>query len=529
MHRSPQLKPISESSICQYMVIIGLNILNGIIIIAFISPCLQIANRIVALLGFLLGLILIHKQKWMLLSILFFTIGYCVTFNQFENSVFPFMICTLFSAVFVCILIRSLSKNTLLEVPIWVTLFVFITAYYLKFYWVSASSILSPHWHSTVAQFSSSEFTMIKTYKTLTYAFVTFCLTSVILLKNNHSTLEGVINKERLELLNLDKVMAFLLPVVICLIIFACTISYYTGITVMGSESIVLPFRLSGWLFYVRLIAIPAFLLTCLWCSILGNSTKGYIMCLLVLIVFSFIEMVLRASRGTIIICGIEIICLLFLMGKFSKKTVWLVVLIGLLGVLSWPVFTEFRYLFDPHSGSRFASLFYSVIKVYETDQSFFAIISDALNQLFTRFSGIEKLIPIIGLDYQLGFEALSTPRFMGGIGLNKIFTWDVLCYNVSAYTSSGPSFLGWFYLYFGNLTVICGVFTFTVFIFFIWKTILVSNLTCKAIVLSILVFDVILWTTAGAFDNSHLLILSLLATTMMVEFIIRLIGSEKN
>ena len=119
----------------------------------------------------------LFSARWLLLLI--FVGGYIATFYSFEQVALEYLGLTMLAIFACCLLLLRLKPPLVNKLPIWLILFVFMVAYYLKFYLMVWNPEIMPS--GFLRQFYwmlNSPEILLDTYAAMTYAFVTFCLTS---------------------------------------------------------------------------------------------------------------------------------------------------------------------------------------------------------------------------------------------------------------------------------------------------------------------------------------------------------------
>jgi len=291
---------------------------------------------------------------------------------------------------------------------------------------------------------------------------------------------------------------------------------YMTGRLRMGSESAYLPFRLAGWIFYIRAMLIPAFLLVLIWCSDQAGIRKCFHIGIVLLIIHGVSDMLLRSSRRSLLILFIMLTMLFLISGRMSKQRVLLIVFILLCTILLFPIISDYRSIrIGDYAPSISFALKESIAgSLYELSN--FAETLAAPIRAITFRSGMRSLLPIVGS----GIEPLGSQVFE--ISPTKVFTIEVLGYSPYLIHASAPSVIGWLYLAGGNFLAISGIFIFTVLAWIFWCILVKAKLHCLPVAQTMFLIFLFSNSMEGTLEGLYLQTLVLVGTIVACELVMR-------
>ncbi len=413
-----------------------------------------------------------YKSRWLLP--LLFLMGYLTTYSKLEGFEVEYLVLTYFSILACCLLLTRLGPPLHKKLPIWIILIVFIVAYYLKFYLlVSNPEILGEGWvQRKLYLLLQSPPVLFETFETISYAFIVFCITAWFLLSSARSLRMKILKKE----INYRSVIPILIWLIPILMGITTYVMYITGICRMAADIPYLPFRLAGWIFYIRTTLIPALLLLLIWCSDKAGLRKFFTFGIILLFLHGMSDMLLRSSRGFIVISFTLLVLLFVVAGRITKKRVQLFGVILLISILLWPVISYYRYVRAvDHNVSLVHALVESAKNVSSTGSfSLSEMFKEGATALIFRFVGADSLIHIMGAN----LPPLYTHAI--GISVSRFFALDVIGVPYGpVITGCSPSFPGYFYLVGGNALVIIAMASFVFLSWFFWCLLAKLKLRC--------------------------------------------------
>lgn len=457
-----------------------------------------------------------------LLPPLFF-IGYLATYSKLEEFAIQYLGLTFFSIIACCLLLTRLTPPLHKKLPIWIIFAVFILAHYFKFYlMVHNPEILGDGWVMRKLYFLlQSPTVLLKSVATISYAFITFCLTGWFLLGDSKS-LKMDRFKGRIHYKAVILVLLWLIPILMGITTY---IIYITGICRMAADNNpYLPFRLAGWIFYIRMILIPALLLLLIWCSDKAGLRKYIGTGIILMLLHGISDMLLRSSRGVLLGLFIMLIILFLVTERITKKHVLLFGIILLTTIMLWPVISSYRYIRVAGGSIPIGTSFLEALDNIWSSASFafFNILKETGISIIYRFTGADSLVHIM----DAGFQPLYVDTFGGSMSVAKFFTVDVIGFPAGATHCSAPSSLGLFYLVGGNGLVVIGTFGFILLTWFCWRLLTKLKLRCLPVAQALFLWWIFGHFTGGVLNRLYLEILVLVGSIAVCEYLARLAGS---
>jgi hypothetical protein len=397
-----------------------------------------------------------------------------------------------------------IKKNINANLPIFFVFQILFIAYILKFYLLILvpNHIISINWIQKFPRILEDYNSLFYCYELVSTSFLISSILIFVPLKPRSKIYKKTIYSFNPRLFLL---VSFILIVITNIVMF------YTKSGTMGSESVYLPYKLSGIIYYLRILVIPAILL-----HIITNEnelsnlsfSKYATFCLIFL---GISEVLLRASRGALL----NIVVLLFftkiLKNRFSKKHVIFCVVFGIITALCWPIisyYREYRIYADGHGQALQLAVEHS-LKIHPINYLSFGAIS-----MFNRIAGIEHLLGIIALDFRVAGSEIFMP------GVTMLYTWNVWGFDQTAAHGSATGILGWFYAAGGSLFVVMGLSLYLKVIQFMQVYIFQSNINHLNSSYLIFILFVVLTTVGGSIDGAIELILILFVFSKLFNYI---------
>ncbi len=458
-----------------------------------------------------------YKARWFLLLI--FVGGYITTFPIFKPVALEYLSLTMIS-IFACSLLLACLKPPLVnKLPIWIILGVFIVAYYLKFYvMVWEPEIIPSGFFRRFYWMINSTEILLDTYSTMTYAFVTFCLTAWWLLVFTKTPQIQPFKRE----INYRRIIPILIWLLLPLMIVTAGIMYSTGIGRMGAEAVYLPFRLAGWIQHIRVSLIPALLLLLIWYSDRAGWQKHLNFGILLLFLHALSDMLLRSSKGSLLVMFMMLILLFVIVGKITKQRIHLFGIILSITIVLWPIISAYRGFrsgsYPVPIGSSLSKSIGGILSFGSI--SFLEILSNASKSFFFRFVGGDSLLAIVGS----GLQPMGTSAF--NISITKFVTVEIFGFPSDKPMGVGPSLLGWFYIVGGNYLVVVGIFCLMLLTWMIWYSFSKARLRCLPVAQTLFLSLIISIFSGGALDGKYLTVLVMIGSIAVCEWIARTFGS---
>lgn len=289
----------------------------------------------------------------------------------------------------------------------------------------------------------------------------------------------------------------------IVLIVFSSIIYYKYKLYVMGSEMVVLPFKINAILFYARTIFVPILLLSVLYTT---KKNKMETLSIVLLLLLGLSDMIQRESKGALIYIVIQLFIVLKLKSSYIK--------------------TQFNY-------KPFLVFFIVVV-------SFYSIIRDAReqtssNSVSTSINNSEKLFIIEGaiqiMNRFQGYtqfcriynlQKYNYREMYFNKSISQTYTNDFLGQPEHIINQNSPSLLGISYLFYGNLGVFFLPSLYIIFLLIMFKFIFLFLKSTKIPFLAYSVFEIINSTIAGTVDTSLISLIVGFLFALFIELYLR-------
>jgi len=458
-----------------------------------------------------------YRARWLLLLV--FAIGYVATFSTLDSVALGYLGFTLLSIFAGALLLSRLNPPLVNKLPIWTILVVFMLAYYLKFYlMVYDPEIVGEGWVKKKLYFLlQSPTVLFDSFATMTYAFIIFCITSWFLLGHARFPQMETL-KDRINYWPVISILLWLIPVLMGITAY---VMYITGIAVMGAKGVYLPFRLAGWIFYIRTTFIPALLLVLIWSSDKTGLRKCFSFGVFLLFLHGISDMLLRSSRGAILIPFIILTMLFLVSGSITKKRVQMFGIILVTTILLWPVISYYR---NVRAADTAMPIDYTLVESMENVSStgsfsLSEMFKEASIAVIFRFIGSDSLIQIMGVN----LPPLYSDAF--GMSVSRFFTVDVIGFSPNAIQGCSPSFPGWFYLVGGNELVVVAMAFFVSLSWFCWFLLAKLKLRCLPVAQALFLWWLFHLFSGGVLDSLYLGILVMAGSIAACEWIMRTFG----
>jgi hypothetical protein len=281
-----------------------------------------------------------------------------------------------------------------------------------------------------------------------------------------------------------------------------------------------LPFRLAGWIFYIRMVFIPALLLLLIWCSDKAGLQNYIGIGILLMLLHGISDMLLRSSRGVLLGLFIMLILLFLVTERVTKKHVLLFGIILLTTIILWPVVSCYRYIRTAGASIPVGASFLEALDSISASASFsfFNMIKEAGVSIILRFTGVDSLMHIMNA----GLQPLYVDIFGRSMSVAKFFTVDIIGFPAQAPHCSAPSLLGLFYLVGGNGLVVIGTFGFTCLAWFCWRLLTKLKLCCLPVAQALFLWWIFGHFTEGVLNRLYSEVLVLVASIAVCEYLMR-------
>jgi hypothetical protein len=436
-----------------------------------------------------------------------------------ENGI-EYLALTLVAVASCALLLSRMNRPLETTLPYWSILLVFIIGYFVKFYW-AALDINGFLEAGQISDAAYSSFAFAPTFKLTVIAFTCVCFSSWLSLGpsrylREQNRLEG----GRLAYKAFARFLIITAPVLMILTFIA---AYMTGITIMGTAPVSLPFRLTGAIFYTRTAFIPALLLALVFIGNKGRSRFLSRAGIMLLVLHGISDILLRSSRGQLIVMMMTLGFLFLAGGLRIRRLEWTVIIGGvLLTIFLAPLITEYRnYRIITQNKSISEAVTWSVQEGFSGKASMINTFTNGLKFIILRITGVEMLLRYTSLGIKpLGLDAFSvlrSPRGMAGY-----ITVDILGVPVEAYTSAAVSLPGWFYLVGGTSFMAIGMIIYVLLVGAIWNKIRRLNLRILPVAQALFLLWVYSIAVEGTLDSQVISFIAMAASIFICEWLIR-------
>lgn len=467
-----------------------------------------------------------QKSRWLLLLI--FVLGYITTFPIFEYYALEYFLLTILSLFCSILLLWVLKQPFQVTLPYWIVFLIFLVAYYFKFYFIINFPELPFDQHILVVESITSTEALISAYASTTYGFSAYCIVSWFLLsgllKKEKILPEKMLYERKLSSIRFSFVISVSVLVAIPLMIITTLITHSLKIAVMGAESVYLPFKLAGIIYYTRTMFIPIILTMLIWSGKQINSRFWVVSGVILLVFHGISEMIIRQTKsGLLVLLPIFFIYLLH-DKRLKKEIIKYFLILSILLILLYPIALTYRFM---GGEVNITDILTTMLEFMNSGSLSFFVISEAFKMFLMRITGIEHLVVynyenIFPLGWQ-AWEIITLPR-----GLSGFVTVEVYGFSPDAPHSTATSFFGWFYLIGGNFSITLGTILFTIFTGFLWRIIKRMSLYCLPIAQAWFLWLLLLIVVDGAFEYLSKMIPSIVFSLCICEYIIRL-SANKN
>lgn len=449
---------------------------------------------------------------------LLFVGGYLATYSRLWGFEIEYLVWTFLCTVACCLLLARLCPYEIGKLPIWIILAVFIIAFYFKFYWIARNPESSgDDWVSLKLYYlAQSPTVLMKCFKTISYAFISYCLVSVFLLGNTKAPCSNR-SVRNVDFKTPISILIWLIP---ALMLVTTYVMYIYGIARMAAENQYLPLRLAGWIFNIRVTLIPALLLLLIWCSDQIGFRQYLTLGMILLFLHGASDMLLRSSRGFLLELFIMLTVLFVITKRMTKTRLRLLALVLLITIVLIPLVSHYRAIRSKDVAMPIGySLAEATRNMSDVGSSLWERLGTGSIFMLSRFTGTESLLHIVGSD----LPPLYTGAFTGSINVTKHMTVNVIGFPDEAMMGYAPSALGWLYLVGGNVMVVAGICILVTFAWFCWRLLAKLSLFCTPVAQAIFISWYFLLFTEGTLDRPYVRILIMAGTIVTCEWILRI------
>lgn len=451
------------------------------------------------------------RFRWLLP--LLFAFGYASTLHIFRFNRGEYFVLSLVSAVACTVLMSRLDGPGKSISHIWLLLLVLCVGYYAQFFLLAVNPRI--YQGLLLAPADGSETALVAAYRTITVAFLTFCLAAWVLLASQRRKAAVVRGPSvRVTVGSARSACTSLLLAIMLLEAVTGYVVWQNRIAVMGAQAGTLPYRLAGVIFYTRLIILPGLLLLLVWLSDRCRLCVLFRAALCILIVHSCADAVLRSSRGTLV-TGLVGLFFLFVLSRATtrKRLTWIATGLAI-SLLLFPALTGYRNARIADPSQIAAPLRVGFSRAYSSETAGETVTNTAY-ALFFRVTGMACLLPAAASEKPpLGFENASQ--------VTLYFNRAILGIPATWMNSVAPSLVGWFYVLAGNVGVCFGIASFVLLVHMIWQGLRSSRILAQPVAQSLFLMLLLLVSTDGVLESSLWAILGTAISIGAAELIIR-------
>ena len=394
-------------------------------------------------------------------------IGWFLTKEIFEQNSFQYLILSVIAQISVFFALKKLTIKPSKNIHFWIIFIIILSGYFLKFYIYSVAlfnSELSDFFEKLnplLGDFMYDSDALINYFALITATLFTFTF-SIYIFKPITNRIVFYGNKKDFKL---DKLERFLIEIKIRKYLFitflgsllVLYLSYSYKIGIPGEEPLFLPFKLAGVINLTQKLLIPIFYLILVYLSDIYKLKNLNYTSILSYGLYALISAYITTSRAEIIFPVIVIFLYWIEIGKFKKSWIkYLLILIPII-IVFYALLGIYRQISAMGIGVKelFDSDLFFLLQDFGLETSNIAAGIIFFLGFFLRIQGADSLIYI--MDY---YDKFSTTRLFDILtGLERssyLYTDKVLDYDLSLGTLFSPSLLGFFYMLFPSLIMVC-------------------------------------------------------------------------
>ncbi len=409
--------------------------------------------------------------------IVFFAVSSVVTFKFFphDQTLYYSLLCLL-NIVFFCILAILLSRPKVIHAPIWLMLYSIVIVYFFQFFVILFNPRVAG-FDLWVDEFVADPITVLNYFTAVTAGFCSFCIVSIIciLFLKTRRQPDKVYHYSSVYFRNLA-------TGIVLLSLFSGSIMAYFGIATMSGEAVVLPYRISGIIFFVRVTLIPALIVLGIFIADKNNRKKYFVLFLTLLVIHGLSDMLMRGSRGFLLQVVLMSSMLFVLSGTLNAGRVRALGWTVGFTILIIPVMGVFREIRGWGFDGVLPAMGQAIAIATSDLGTFFSSLIDVSAFLLIRFTGAVSFLQIIGRDPDFVLHRLLEPNF----SVTEYMTYDVMGWEIQNAMGYAPSTFGYFYLLGGIPALVIGLFVFVISTMFIWYLLCRVRLRVRPVVLAI-------------------------------------------
>ena len=410
--------------------------------------------------------------------IVFFVVSSIAALKFFpQGQTLYYFLLYLLNIVFFCTLAFLLGRPRVIHAPIWLMLYSIVIAYFFQFIIILFNPLVGGPFDLRLGEFVADPIIVLNYFTAVTAGFCAFCLVSIIcisFLKTSRQP-DKVYHYSSVYFRNLAMGIVLLSLV-------SGSIMAYFGLSTMSGETVVLPYRISGMIFFMRVTVIPGLIIFGVLIADTNERKKYFVLFLTLLVIHGLSDMLMRGSRGFLLQIVLMSSMLFVLAGTLNVVRVRVLAWTVGFTILIIPIMGVFRDI-RGWGGEAIIPAMGQAIAIIGSDLgSLFSSLIDVAAFLLIRFTGAVSFLQIIGRDPDFVFHRLSEPTF----SVSEYMTYDVMEWPVEQAMGYAPSTFGYFYLLGGIPALVIGLFVFVISTMFIWSLLCRMRLRVRPVVLAI-------------------------------------------
>jgi hypothetical protein len=479
---------------------------------------------------------LLNYTKW--LVILIFPIGFYISYKLIDNFFlyFLFTTCNIFSSTFI---VYSLKKFKINDTYLWVIFYIFIFAYFVKYYILTYLFInindyyeyLEIYYPIETEYFKKPEI-ILNYFQDITFILFSFSLyIKLFVYKNNRNkNYNHIINNlSNLKVSNFK--LKILLGFVVSLWIIFLNIQLNLKLGfVSGNEeySTKLPYHLGGLIMTVLNLIVPLLFLLILFFSTTSGFKGVYKSTTFIYIIYGVVTGLVSTSKASIYSVIISLFIVWLLTNRLNKKKIFTI-------LLTLPLLSLFNLLLSAYRVSRIydpnltiGEITYRLFSSFRTNN--FDELTNGGTQgavlkttqsigLFMRLNGADSYLNILNYNPSFSFKRIIDLIIFEPKSIYVLYSEEVLGLPSTAGLAFSPSLLGYLKFLLGNTIAVCiGFFLYILFWHLIFSFVRKLNFTIEPIIISMLIILLAHYTSEGTLEAMPFSIFIILLISFIIE-----------
>ncbi len=444
----------------------------------------------------------------------FFVLAYVLTIKfvpRDELIYYSVLNCIVVSAF--AVLAVFLGKPKVSHAPIWLVLYSLIIAYFLQFYILLYDPRIAG-FDVWVDDFVADPVIVLKYFEAITVGFCGFCLASIVSIvfvrKKSSVYLQAFYSRDYfIALIGLILVLSFV----------SGSIMAIFGTSQMGGQAVVLPYRLSGIIYFIRVQVIPALIIYGIFIADKNERPKFLFMFLLLLVIHGLSDMVLRSSRGFLLQIVLMVTMLFVLSDRLNAARIRL--LVGSIGftIIAVPVIGLSREIRNLGGNGAISAVTKAITDVGYDVSTFFETMMNVTFFLLLRFTGSVSFLQVIGKEPERVLDRV----FEAGFSVTNYMTYDVMGWPIDKAMGYAPSTFGYLYLLAGLSGVFFGMLVMMVSVMLVWSFLNNLNSFARPVLMAIFLAWFFVNLADGTWDGLVFRLFLLSLVMLFCEFITKI------